>query len=108
MISIIIKISDENYIEQIEIIGHAIKKGEYSLECSVVSTLTELLSLTFKEIYNIYKVNIKSDSGYFLMVINEEEKEKREFIEKFLAPFAKMFYEISKKYNSIKLKILYP
>ncbi len=108
MISIKIKVNKENYIEIIEIKGHAPKKGEISIECSIVSTLTELLNLTFNEIYKIYKINIKSNSGYFLMKIHENEKEKRDFIEKFLAPFIKMFYEISNKFNYIQFEIKYP
>ncbi|MFN3604812.1 MAG: ribosomal-processing cysteine protease Prp [Leptonema sp. (in: bacteria)] len=101
MIFIYIETNKNNFIKSIRIKGHAPLKEEYSIECSIVSALVDLLNLTFKEIYNHFRVSIIVKSGYFFMEINEDKKENIDFIEKFLAPIIKMFYQISIQYKNV-------
>lgn len=99
MIFVKLTLDNKDFIQELEIQGHAIKDKDISLECAVVSTIVELIRLAFLEIHRNHNIIIHTDIGYFKMNILEKNKEKKDFIEKFLSPFISMLYNLSLQYK---------
>lgn len=99
MIDVKIIFDENKYIKEISIEGHATKVGEFSIECSVLSTLSETLFVAFKDIFKNSKV--EKDKGKLKILILEKDKKKREEIERFLYPFIVMFKKTSNDFKNI-------